>query len=512
VIGSEVKKNGKDQVSLSAQQIALELAKAFRGLALYPLRHPQLKNILHSSYEKIFYEMSKTSEMAYTVGRDGLSHQGKLLDKVLEAVGEFANELHVRQVRKFALRSNLSERDLVDFLRMLLIPADQFRSGKKLEDYFRQKQISTIWVNEVDFGKLFLGKKAGSADEASEEESSRDFHQVQMLVQGLDMAQQDEQALAVLGQIEGELQRLASEQKFPELWYLAAAVSDFCDQKRRGFPRSAQRALALVRGSAQPGFLAWVVERFNYSDESSGSAFERYFDQAGERAVQAAAERAIKPEVFFFQKRLIAYLKSKGGSARPFLEARLKGQKGFQARKLIYMLGELRNPESAPLLYEFVGDEDKAVRLEAIRGLGKIRSKNVINAFVVMVRDKRFDEESRSVVVQILGDAQAEAAVPGLIEILGSRSEASELREKAAEALGKIGSREALSVLCEALEKPKLFRKPAPEKVRLKAAEALAKIGGERAEFVLDDLSRDQGILAQYCRELLNQIRTRKAR
>ena len=44
----------KNQLSLNIQQIALELAKAFRALQLYPVGHPQLKTILHASFEKVF--------------------------------------------------------------------------------------------------------------------------------------------------------------------------------------------------------------------------------------------------------------------------------------------------------------------------------------------------------------------------------------------------------------------------------------------------------------------------
>jgi len=492
----------KNQPAANIRQIALEMAKAFRALALYPIGHPQLKTIFHASYQKIFFDMSKVNEVAFTVGKDGMSNQGRALETALEALTEFSTEMHIRQVRKFGLRSNLNERDLVDFLRMLLIPAEQFRAGKKIEEYFRAKQISTLWVNEVDFAKVFTGGKAAEAQDQELDEASKDFLQARVLVESLDLAGDDGQALSILGKISAEQARLAGEQKLPELWYVTGAASDFCELKRGRFPQACSKALELLKTAARPQFLAWLIERYNFSDVNSGKAFERYFDQAGEPAVEAAVLRLLAPESVFFQKQIISFLRGRGEKARPFIEARLKDPKTPQARKLIYMTGEFKNPESASILIEFAAGEDKVLKLEAIRALGKIKSRNATQALVGMLHRKNADNESRLVLVQLFGEQQESLAVPGLIELLKSRRQPPELREKAAEALGKIKSREALSVLTEVLSKPGFLRKPAPEKVRLKAAEALHKIGGERAEFILSELARGEDRLAQYCRQL----------
>lgn len=501
----------KGQAAVNIQQVALELAKAFRALELYPIGHPQLKTIFHASFQKIFYEMSRVSEVVLTVGKDGLSFQGKLLDNAVEALQEFALELHIRQVRKFGFRSNLDERDFMDFLRMLLIPAGQFRTGKKIEEYFRTKKISTIWVNEVDFQKVFLGKKfADAAEQELADQESQDFYQARLLVESLDLAADDGQAQEVLSKIAGEQTRLASEQKHPELWFLTGAVSDFFDLKKDKCPGACASAEQLLKSAARPQFMSWLVERYNYSDESSGKAFERYFDQVGEPSLQAVVERVLKPESVFFQKQLLNYLKGKGDQARPVIEAKLNGQKGQQARKLIYLLGELKNPESAPLLLEFAGSREKLLKLEAIRALGKLKSKNVSLALVGMLRKKDLDAEGKSVLIQTFGERQEPAAVPGLMAILKDRNEDDDLRERAAEALGKIGSQEALPPLMEIAEKPGLFRKAAPEKLRLKAAEALARLGGERVDFLLSKLARGDDRLAEFCRELIAHKPARK--
>jgi hypothetical protein len=517
-LSGETKNPGppKEQNPMNSQAVAMEMAKAHRALELYPIGHPQLKNIIHNSFQKISAELARSGEVGFTVGRDGIFFQGKPIEAGADVLRQLTTELHIRQVRKFAFRQNLNERELFEFFKMLLLPADDFRAGKKIEEYFRSRQIGTIYVNEVDFGRVFLGKFDPNAllQQGGEAESSEGevFSQISFLVEALDLCGEDGQAGEILDKIGIELNRLSVDKKFPELWYLVAAVSDFCEVKAGTMQNAGERARTMLVDSARPEFLSWLIERYNSSDEDAGKALERYFDNAGKPALDAALDRLLSPEPVYFQKQLIGYVRGKGAEARPVIEAALKGQKGGQARKLIYLLGELRAPESASLLLDIAGEPDQALKREAIRALGKIKNKNVSLALAGMFRNKDLEAETKMFLVQTLGERQELLAVPSLISILKEKSETVELKEKAAEALGKIGSREALPALTAVFDKGGFFSKPAPEKLKMKAAEALSRIGGERVEYLLEDLSRGKGLLAQYCAELLTQLRTRKGK
>jgi len=497
----------------------MELAKAYRAIELYPIGHPQLKNIIGLSFGKIVPELEHLSEAGFTVGRDGIYYQGEILESKIESLNQLASELHIRQVRKFAFRKGLTEQEFFDFIKMLLIPAEEFRTGKKIEEYFQKKRISSIWVNEVDFSKVVLGDEGAGATageknqvEEKEEEETKDFEQIEDLIEGLDLAVRDDQAEMVIGEMEKELGQLLAEKKFPEGWFLVGAVSDFYEQINERFKQARERASGVLRKATEPGFISWAVERFKYSDEDSGKAFERFFDQVGEPAVNAVLEKILTPEPIYFQKQLINYLRAKGESIRALIEEKLKGETKVGARKLIYLLGELRSPESAQLLVALAHSSDSGMKLEAIRALCKIKAKVVNISLAGLLRDKTLSDDAKLLIIQTLGERREAVAVPGLISILKKSTESVELREKSAEALGKIGSREALPTLIEVLSKRGIFQKPAPERVRIKCAEALARLGGERAEAVLKELASGEGLLAQSALELLKQVQAQKRR
>lgn len=502
----------KEPISQNVQLVALELAKVFRAFELYPGGHPQLKSIIKFSFDKISPELNKMGEVIFTVSRDGLYYQGKLLEGQRQALNQLTSELHIRQVRKFAFRKSLELKEFMDFLELLLIPAEEFRSGKKIEGYFREKRIRSIWINEVDFGRVSVGQPG--LEEATEEdevkEKEKGFERLDFLIQGLDSAEDDQQAQAALENIEPEIEQWADKEKFPEQWYLLGALSDFFEQKGKALPLSGKKAEALLKRFSGPKFLSRLVNNFIYSDEDSGRAFIRYFDQVGEPALKAMLERLMAPESIYFQKELVNYLKRKGKVVRPIIESTLAGQKASPNSKLVYLLGEFRSPESAPLLLELMSQPDPGLRRETIHALGKIKSKKASLELTSRLRDKKLDSETKLVLIQTLAEMQETIAVTGLIALLKNRSEESEVREKAAEALGRIGSREALGALTGILKKPWPLRKPEPEKIKIKSAEALAKIGGERAEAFLSEIARGEGILARHCQELVKPMQAKK--
>ncbi len=496
------------------RQVALELAKAHRAFELYPAAHPQLQAMIGSSFEKIHAVIDRMGEIVFTVSRDGLFFQGQPLEEKPQTLAPLTSELHIRQIRKFAFRQNLERLEFMDFLQMFLIPAEEFRSGKRIYNYFREKRIRTIWVDEVDFGRAFAGPGGGENEPEKAEQPEPDkvakMGELNLLIEALDAAQDGGQAQEVVERIDQEIETWTGKEEFPEQWHLMGAVSDFLEQKRKVFPAAAEKALAIVKKYSGPNFLSWLVNNFMSTGEATGRAYNRYFEQVGEPALKVMLERVATPESIYFQKVLITYLRRRGKTLRPLVESLLTGPKGAPNLKLVYLLGEFRMPESVPLLLELANSSDPALQRECIRAFGKIKGKKASLALTSMLRDKNFDRETRLILIQTLGEMQELIAVPGLISLLQKRQQESEVREKSAEALGAIGSREALNALTGILKKPGWFRRPAPAKVQLKAAESLARIGGERAEILLRELSDGEGLLAQYCRELVAKMEARK--
>ncbi len=493
-----------------AQAIALELAKAFRALELYPPAHPQLRNILKSAYQKVKSKLAFNKETIFSVKKDGLYFQGEKISADIEALNQFSQELHIRQIKKFAFREEISEREFIDFLKMLLIPAEDFRSGKKIEEYLKQKRISSIWVNEVDFKKVFIGEAGALDEEANQlasEKEKQEFIRLSQLVQALDLAGEDSQALKILEQMAPEAQRLAEEKKFPELWYLAGEISYFLEEKGEQFPNSKSKALAIILNCARKDFLSWLLDRFLSSQPEEAEAFVRFFNQTEAQSLPAMVERLLAPESLFFQKELINYLKQKGEKVRSLIEEKLFQAPASSARKLIYLLGEIRSEKSTQALISFAQGKNLGLKKEAIRALAKIRSAKAGFFLVSLLRDKTLDDEAKLLLIQALGERKEKSAVPALIQLLKSRTSDLEVRKKAIDALVKIRSRESIPALIDILKKSGWLRKSAPDELKIKALEALFKINPERVQPWLEKYSSHSGLLGEYSQRLLEQLK-----
>ncbi len=98
---------------------------------------------------------------------------------------------------------------------------------------------------------------------------------------------------------------------------------------------------------------------------------------------------------------------------------------------------------AAPALIAKCASDDAAIRLEAVRELGRIGAPNAVPALIKRLADA--DEAIRIQAVLGLGWMQAKAAVPALIDAVNGRDPA--MRRRAAQALGQIGDARAIQTL-----------------------------------------------------------------
>jgi HEAT repeat protein len=110
----------------------------------------------------------------------------------------------------------------------------------------------------------------------------------------------------------------------------------------------------------------------------------------------------------------------------------------------IRALGETRALESASLLVERLHDTDRTVQFEAIKNLGELNVETAFNGLISVL--ELDDKELKLKAMEALDDLRPEAAVPSLISLI-SRPEDIEVKQKAIDLLGAIGSRGASTAL-----------------------------------------------------------------
>jgi hypothetical protein len=152
----------------------------------------------------------------------------------------------------------------------------------------------------------------------------------------------------------------------------------------------------------------------------------------------------------------------------------------YYLRNMAYILGRIGNETNADILQALLLHKDKRVHKEALKSLGQTGGNKrgpLLLSFLPQA-----EGELRVSVIEMLGKIRYTEVVPNLLNILKNRSliakdEQISLQEKICNALGTIGSSDAIKTLSEIAEsKSFLGIRSYPEEVKHAAKRALADI------------------------------------
>jgi HEAT repeat protein len=158
----------------------------------------------------------------------------------------------------------------------------------------------------------------------------------------------------------------------------------------------------------------------------------------------------------------------------------------YYLRNMAYILGRIGNEANADILRALLLHKDKRVHKEALKSIGQTGGNKrgpLLLSFLPQAED-----ELRVNVIEMLGKIRYTEAVPSLLDMLKNKSliakdEQISLQEKICNALGTIGSSDAIKTLSEIAEsKSFLGIRSYPEEVKHAAKRALADIKRKQEE------------------------------
>ena len=186
---------------------------------------------------------------------------------------------------------------------------------------------------------------------------------------------------------------------------------------------------------------------------------------------------------------------------------------------LIRLLGEIKDPSSAPIIFAALHDSDRKIRIAAVRELGKF-GREALEPLTDAMKDS--DNEVRIAAIESMG----EIGLPVLDQLLMAlKDEDGDIRAAAINGIGKIGE-PAMFMLIQALSDPD--RQVRRDVVRLlesfnwapkyttdrlsllfakEAWDTLVKIGPPSMDILARGLKDEDREVSEACREALKQIR-----
>jgi HEAT repeat protein len=168
----------------------------------------------------------------------------------------------------------------------------------------------------------------------------------------------------------------------------------------------------------------------------------------------------------------------------PFIDDR----RWYLVRNIIYILGRIGKEQSLPYIQKAFNHGDIRVRREAIQALGVIGSPKAIGLLVRALTDN--DVRTRCMAAVNLGKGGKKAGLIPLLEVVQSKDfhkkEPAEVKAFF-NAIGMVGSNEAIPVLQQLLERKSWFGRGKTDEIRTGAASALAMIGTPEAKAILEE-------------------------
>ncbi|HUT52892.1 MAG TPA: HEAT repeat domain-containing protein [bacterium] len=476
------------------ESVLIEMGKSLRAISIYPAGHPQRANLLGQAYGGIQVALQFLGDLTLQVSRQGFLYNDQKIAEGQALPRELAQEMHLRQIKSFSLRKELSLDDFTAFLELLLEGPENFRSGRFIEQWIREKQIKSVWINEMDFSRLSTSDQAFEEGAAEPEAPRPEDHIAEALAL---LAGEDDPER--FGQLLRELEVLARpliEGKSFEaaLEIMDAIAAAAADPERKGAAGEQIRALAQrsARALGRGEFLRWMLERYAEREGRERQELQRTIAPLGPSVIDEIMMLLARTESISAGRPLIDLALSFEGEARSVLERHLKDEDAGKLRKAAYLLGELRDRRSVEAVRKLLDHKDDKVRREAIRALVRIRGMEASRALAAALSNEG-NPEVRIIIVSALGESRDLAGAPALMNLLSSvppREDTMALLTAVIESLGRIGSKEALPHLIKVLNKWPLFNRGKYLPLRIKAAEALGRLGGESAMQALARYSR----------------------
>jgi len=180
----------------------------------------------------------------------------------------------------------------------------------------------------------------------------------------------------------------------------------------------------------------------------------------------------------------------------------------YLVRNITHILGRIGKEEAFPHIQKAFQHEEFRVRREAVQALGLIGGPEATGLLVKALADG--DARIRAMAAISLGKAGGKAGLSPLLEVVQSKEfpkkEPAEIKAFF-DAIGMMGSNEAIPVLQQVFEKKSWFGRGKAGDLRLGAAQTLAAIGTPEAMAILENGKHsEEESIREACRQALRSI------
>ncbi|MDY0269264.1 HEAT repeat domain-containing protein [Trichloromonas sp.] len=503
------------------------LLKATR---FYPPGHPALKTAVEQALLRFAPMLMGRESILFTVHKEGFRVDDTPLSTDRLVLKNFAVQLFARHVRSLMVLTDLSARDLHAFSRCLTREPGEIQEAGGVQALLKEAGVTTIWVNEIDLSAVLTRKEEieslgpeetldGDENEGAEtlpdgtlaavaaaQPEQRDLEE---LLRDLEQTESDQHFAILAQELQPAILAHLHDQGANLVIRALQLLRRYGDDPRLSPSRrsTAQETLGLL---ARDDLFDFLIHCLCHNPEVRESrerlltliaAFPGKIEEPLMRHLAAEGDSQAR-------KVLGTALVRLGATAASVLIGHLKDPRWFVVRNVMVILGEIRDQQTTAQIVPLLNHEDIRVRRETLRALTKIGGRSAENNLIRILESD--DGEMRRQAILSLGALKSTLALPALTELASrkeSRGLSPEERKEVIVALGQIGSGEVLPCLGGILKRRRFWFGGNDDELREAAAEALGKICDDKALTLLENAVDDRSpAVARAARLALNRL------
>lgn len=522
---------------LTTETILIEFVKTVKAIGFYPEGHPILEAVIEKTFNLLKDAIKEKGNIKWTIERTGFM-EGKLAigkgHKPLEAL---AKDLFFKRIREINFTQDATLKEWKDMHSILRMDTDSLKKAGGLEKLFLIKGIKGVQLNEMNYEDI--RKKVMEIEEAKKKEEMEAGQEeavveaeieekevIHSMEEELNAAPENEEALEVLldklakeentmvyqtiaHKIMERIKPLQEEKNMEGLFPALTLFTAHSSTETLRIPEQKNIALENLKGLLHSDMIGYLITRLCSRHEERRKEIQQMLLLSDEEAMKQLLTSLVDRDNAYSRRHIFNALIMFGEMIRMEAEKCLDDERWFVVRQMVSLLGEIGSIRSLEAIKTAFGHKDVRVKKEVLKAVAKIPS-NESTAFLL----ERLGDDNAALKLQaiiLLGVLKDTAAVEPLGNLAQKRdffNEDIELRKEAARSLGMIGGSNATAILKNLLKKEVFWGKKQNDEVRSVAAISLGRIGGKDAVDLLEEVAgTSKGIVHIACKKAVEGMR-----
>ena len=514
-------------IQLKAIEGLVQIHKAIKNMQLYPPGSPTNANSIEKLYLHLLDILKQDAPLVFAETERRAMLRGKVLNQKEQETNHVITLLDILfsfGIKSISFDKGLEKEELHTFISLLAKKPETVHDEGGLPHLMAENRIAHIYldnkvyvatdkdqknISQLDIVEDRIYESIGEMDKAVSRLTEELFNEnadirirasneLARIIESLSYDQQIDMIKKLSGRLvewikqetsgtpayrkicnslQKLLQNFINQKRFAETIPIMEVFSNINTGSLKKDDQVREVSLEVLRNLASGDNINILLKEFNTNEQNKETKADKILAGFGDVILNKLLDIIKDVSDSKERVRIIHLIEEMGPRAIPGIKDRINiNAPWYYLRNLAYILGHIGNETSAYILQPLLLHKNERVRMEALKSISQTGGDQRGPLLLSVL--PQADDQLRINIIEMLSKVKYTNAVPNLLDILKNKSSQSiSLQEKICDALGVIGSPEAIPALSEIAEsKSFLGIRSYPVEVKYAAKRALTSI------------------------------------